>query len=400
MWKTLSWSLCLLLLGATPGLVACGDDNAKSDNGNDAGGSSGGISKADLDFKAFDEAVAKFLTDNSLKGASAVIVHKDLGVVHSMGYGEFAADRLFLIASSSKVMSVGVLMKLADDGKLDLDKPISTYLKDWDGTKPDLTVAQLVSNSSGLTGLIDNPLYAPYLCQYMEGGTLSDCAKTIYTADDAADRKPPDTTFRYGGGAWQLAGGIAEQVSGKKWAELIDETYVQPCGTKSIGYTNQYQRAYTAGGSTASGLAYPTFFMADVANLPMTDNPSIEGGAYTTAQDYGQILLMHLRGGKCGDNRVLSADAVARMQEDRIKEKYDGTTPDPTLAGYGLGWWVDREHKGVVGDAGAYGAMPWIDGPRDYAAIIILEDSATMGTALRLVVKPLVDAQFDAAEGN
>ena len=56
----------------------------------------------DLDFAAFDAAVTQFLADHGLSGASAVVVHKDWGVVHTAGYGQFAPDRIYLIASSSK----------------------------------------------------------------------------------------------------------------------------------------------------------------------------------------------------------------------------------------------------------------------------------------------------------
>jgi CubicO group peptidase (beta-lactamase class C family) len=262
----------------------------------------------------------------------------------------------------------------------------------------------MVSNSSGLVGLVDNPLYGPYLCQYLQAGTLTDCGKAIYTADDSADRVPPDTEFHYGGGQWQLAGAIAEFVSGKPWADLVRETYVQPCNT-TLGYANQYQQAFASGGdggSVGAALSYPSFFSGDPNNLAPTQNPSIEGGAYGTAEDYGKILLMHLRGGRCDDTRVLSEDAVARMQIDRILS-YGGTTSLAGMsagdfAGYGLGWWVDRVNAGIFADPGAYGAMPWLDLPRHYAAIIMLEADTGLGTQLYSVVKPLADAAFDAAK--
>jgi CubicO group peptidase (beta-lactamase class C family) len=387
---------CAVALAAS--LSACsssdGGSEQKSNLGNDAGTNAEG-----LDFTAFDAAVTDFLNAHGLKGASGVVVQKERGIVHTQGYGSYAPDRLYLIASSSKILSVGILLRLMDAGKLDIDAPIGNYLSAWGTGKPELEVAQLVSNSSGLVSLTDNPVYLPYICQYVESGSLTDCAKSIYTANDAADRKPPDSSFHYGGGPWQLAGGIAEFVSGKKWSELVKETYVDPCGAPSIGYTNQYQRAASAGGdggSVAAGLSYPAFFGANAANLPASDNPSVEGGAYVKAEDYGKILLMHLRGGTCGDKRVLSADAVARMQKDRIKEKYDGNTGGGgTFDGYGMGWWIDRNHPGVFADPGAYGAMPWLDLPRGYGAFIVIEASADLGALMYTAVKPTLDAVFD-----
>jgi CubicO group peptidase (beta-lactamase class C family) len=105
---------------------------------------------------------------------------------------------------------------------------------------------------------------------------------------------------------------------------------------------------------------------------------------------------MHLRGGKCDGGTVLSKEAIARMQEDRIGKVYGGTTGDSTLAGYGLGWWVDRTHQGDFADTGAYGAVPWLDLSRGYAAFIILESDAATGTLLRLATAPILEGLFDS----
>ncbi len=388
-------SLCALPLVLA--LTACGGSD-------DSGGKA---QPPDLDFSAFDAAVSEYLTAKGLEGAGAVIVHKDWGIVHVAGYGGFTSDRIYLIASSSKELSVGVLMRLADQGKVDVDAPIGNYLSAWgtppanfDPPKSDLQVVQLVSNSSGLPGLLDNPLYAPYGCQYDYSSVLSTCATQIYTTPDdvPADptqlgRVPPDTMFRYGGGQWQLAGGIAEVVGNAKWSDLVREMYVDACGATSIGYGNQFTRAFLSGGGLAGALSYPTFFQGDPANLDPTENPSLEGGAYTTVEDYGKVLLMHLRGGLCGDTRVLSEAAVARMQEDRIAS-YNGGTGG-ALGGYGMGWWVDRDHPGNVADPGAYGAIPWLDNPRNYGAFIALEAGAGNGAEIMNIAKPLADAVFD-----
>lgn len=340
------------------------------------------------DFSAFDDAVEASITALGLDGAAAVIVHRDLGIVHTRGYGAFAADRVFLIASAGKPISAGVLMRLDDQGLLDIDAPIGTYVAGrWGEEKAAITVAQLLSNSSGLVGLIDDPLYAPYDCQHSPTGTLTSCAQEIYEADDADDVVPPDTWFRYGGAQWQLAGGIAEVVSGKTWAELVRETYVEPCGTTSLGYTNPF--------SSGSGFRYPDWFRGDTTNLPSTFNPNIEGGAYITVEDYGKILLLHLRGGLCGSARVLSEGAVRRMREDRIGAVYGGDTRHPTLEGYGLGWWIERADDGVAASPGLYGAIPWIDEERGYGAFIAIEGSAAERRRLWSATRPILEEIFD-----
>jgi CubicO group peptidase (beta-lactamase class C family) len=356
------------------------EPSAPGDTGNQHG----------LVFAAFDSAMEAGLTAKGLAGATAVIVQKDSGIVYVKGYGAYDKNRIFLLASASKVLSVGVLMRLADQGALNVDAPIGTYVgSQWGSAKSGLTIAQMLSNSSGMVGLVDNPFYLPYLCQYRPMGTSTECAQQIYSAHDANDIVPPDTQFRYGGGQWQLAGGVAVAVSGKPWSQLIRETYVEPCGTTSLGYTNQFNDGAASG--------YPTWFTGDPSTLNKTDNPNIEGGGYISAEDYGKILLMHLRGGMCGSTRVLSEAAAARMQQDRIGSVYGGVTNKALLQGYGLGWWIDRSHPGVVADIGLYGATPWIDVPRGYAAMILIEGNSTIGGQLWMQTKPILDAIFDAA---
>src|SRR5689334_9522817 len=106
------------------GLAGCGSDSKSSPHDDGSGPPA-------LDFERYDAAISAFLTDHGITGASGVVVHKDRGIVHVAGYGEYPADRLYLVASSSKVVSAGVLMRLADEGKLDLDGPIGQYVSAW-----------------------------------------------------------------------------------------------------------------------------------------------------------------------------------------------------------------------------------------------------------------------------
>ena len=357
------------------------------------------------EFSAFDEALNGAIADynqtapqnKKLRGASAVVVHRERGVVYASGYLQYGADRVYLLASASKILSVGVLMRLADQGLLDLDAAIHRYLPDWsESGAGEVTVAQLLSNSSGLASLaeVSSSLtgggpYSAQGCQYLFTSVLGTCGQAIYGAEPP---RAPDTTFAYGGSQWQLAGALAERVSGKSWAQLVRETYVEPCGTESLGYTNHFLRALDP-------LWYPAFFSGDVAALPVTENPSIEGGGYMTAPDYGKLLLMHLRGGTCGDQRVLSEDAVARMQTERVRSTYNATVRTgylPGTWGYGLGWFVNEEQQLLV-DPGAYGAVALLDQKREYGAFIALEASSMVGTSIALRVKPALDAIFDAA---
>ena len=207
-----------------------------------------------------------------------------------------------------------------------MDAPVAD-VAEWGAGNPTITPAQLVSNSSGLVGPAPEPGLPALRLPVHRAGTMQECAAQIFTTpDDDADIVPPDTEFRYGGAQWQVAGAVAEVASGKSWAELIDEIYVEPCGLETLGYNNQLAQSQVG----ADGFDYPTMFDADPATLLPTDNPNMEGGAYITTGDYAKLLLMHLRGGMCGDTQVLSQDALDRHARRPHGEVYGGAARPAT----------------------------------------------------------------------
>ena len=193
----------------------------------------------------------------------------------------------------------------------------------------------------------------------------------------------PDTQFRYGGAQWQIAGAVAEIASGKPWAQLIDEIYGQPCGLETLRYNNHFTQL------GAVTFDYPVAFDADPATLQPTLNPNMEGGAYLAPGDYAKLLLMHLRGGRCDDNTVLSQGALDRMHADRIGPVYGGDAAPGT--GYGMGWWVDRA-TGRISDPGAYGAVPWLDLDKGYGAYLVIEADGSTGNELANLLVDVVEA--------
>ncbi|NND73804.1 MAG: beta-lactamase family protein [Ilumatobacter sp.] len=339
----------------------------------------------EYDFTAVAPVVEAFVDERGLNGAGLIIVDRDDGVVYEEQWGEFTPDRISLIASSSKMITAGVLLRLHDDGLLDIDAPIADVVE-WGIANPDITAAQLLSNSSGLVGLGPEPGYAPYLCQFLAAGTLQACAETIFTTpDDDADLVASDTEFRYGGAQWQIAGAVAEAASGTSWDELIEEIYVEPCGLDALGYNNHFAQI-------PGGFEYPVDFAGDPATLIDTANPNMEGGAYASPSDYAKLLLMQLRGGTCGDSQVLSQDALDRMHGDRVGAVYGDAAPG---TGYGMGWWVDRE-SGRLTDPGAYGSVPWLDLEEGYGAYLVIEANSVTGLELATQLYDIVETAVTA----
>jgi len=375
------WAVAALCMIAS----ACGDDDTSE------------VPEDTYDFSALDAEVEAILSEANLEGAAIAIVHRESGTIHERAYGTWTVDRRSYIASASKMLSAGVLVHLADEGLLDLNAPISEIIGNWgDREHSDPSLAQILSNSSGMAGLVDNPAYPPYLCMFSNWTTLEACGRDIYTARDEPVTATPDTEYRYGGAPWQLAGAIAEDVSGEPWNTLIDELYVQPCELDDLAFGNPYVE-YVTELVESLDPSYPP------GGLPLapSDNPNIEGGAYTSAGDYGRLLLMHLRGGVCPGGRVLSGAGVARMRRDRIAE-WGGTASlgafEYGYEGYGFGWWLDRDVPGLASDPGIWGTTPWLDEPRGYGGIILVEGSLDLGVMWLERVVPLAAAAVDAVE--
>ncbi len=340
------------------------------------------------DFADVSAIVETYVAEQGLSGAGLIIVERDDGVVHEEYWGDFDADRVSLIASSGKMIAAGVLMSLDDQGVLDVDAPVADVVE-WGASHPTITPAQLLSNSSGLIGLEAGFAFESYHCWFNPDVTMQDCAEQVFaTGDDDAEVIEPDTEFRYGGAQWTVAGAVAEAASGQTWAELVEELIAAPCGLESVGFNNRV------------GFDYPTDFDGDPSVLSPTDNPSPGAGAFSSAPDYAQLMLMQLRGGMCGDVQVLSADAVEAMLADRIGEVYGGDTAGdstgPDMNGYGLGWWVERDSGRRIA-FGGFGATPMLDPDNGFGVYIVTESNGETGRGIALQIYDPIEAAVLAA---
>jgi CubicO group peptidase (beta-lactamase class C family) len=374
----------ILLLGLL--LVGCSDDNDDS--------------KAPLpepeapkpDFTAADAWLEDFVaTEDMFPGGSMVIVDKNQGTIHKSAFGNQSEDSVVLLASTSKVPSVMLLMALhEDDDNVDFDiqAPIAGYLP-WLGVwDPAITTEHLVSNRSGIPGLL-NVFFRPddymaHACQFLPAGTLLDCAETIYTtALPALTSTPPDSAFDYGGSQWHLAGGVAELAGGGTFNQLWDQYIAEPCDLELARFGNI--------------MSAPTSWEGDPDSLIGLQNPSIEAGMVSNLDDYAKLISLHLNDGACGDTQVLSPEGVAFMREER--------TPATNGQGYGMGWWiVPAAEEGSIYlyvDPGIYGSISWIDVERGYGGVVLFEEytgvAGTIGSGgVTNELIPIIEEAIDA----
>jgi len=396
--------LCVYALGVMP-LVGCsettgdgGSGGAAGDGGSGGAGGVGGANSAPLDyetnpnslkydFSEVDSAAEGFVSAvPSVLGLTLAVVRKDEGQIYEKGYGDFGRDRISLIASTTKVLSVGVILTLVDDGLLGLNRPVAEYVG-WGDYHPTVTIEQLLSMMSGI-GMFVSDEADQGSCSFDAATTTNACAREIF--QDESKSIPPGEEFRYSESAWTLAAGVAEVVSGKPWAELVEERLVTPCGLPNTGYANV--GAYTS---------YPDEFDGDPANIAPSENPQIGGGAYTTVNDYSKVLLMHLNSGVCGEarpERVLSSNMVERMQEDLVPEGVAMPSWSPSAVNYGMGWWKYQSDPRQLEDGGAFGARAVLHPEEGWGAILIIEATGATGSLMKGVLVPLIREAVLAAD--
>jgi CubicO group peptidase (beta-lactamase class C family) len=332
------------LLAASLLLSACSDGSDNNDP-----------PLAEYDFSAVDASFQSFLDNSAFDGISYTLVDREQGAVHEQALGDHTLDIVVQLASTSKMPSVSLLMALHEDESLDFDveASIDRYLP-WMGVYGDRTTVQLVSNTSGILGLfpgLDN--YGVHFCQFNGDFTMQACGELLYTVL-VPGTVAPGTAFDYGGSQWQLAGVVAENVSNSSWNQAFADYIGEPCDLDVFTYGNMWWNLEDWNGSPDS--------------LTGQGNAHVEGGAISNMQDYGKILLMHLRGGRCGDNQVLSQEAIDFMQVNRAGEL--GTD-------YGMGLWItpgDAQNNEIVWDPGLFGAVSWLDMERGIGGYVGIDD--------------------------
>ena len=322
------------------------------------------------DFSTVDDLIADSL--DQIGGGASVLLMQDGEVIHRKSYGTFTPTTVVQTASGAKWLSGGVIASLISDGTLTLDDSLAMFFPSLTGTKRDITVRQLFSHTSGMSG---NESGGQTLCILNRSTTLESCAETILARSLA---HPPGTTFDYGANSMQVAGRVAEIATDESWVSLFEERIAHPLGMTHTQYIS-------------------------------STNPWIAGGMRTTADDYGAFLQMVLDGGLANGVQVLSGEAVEAMLADQTNNAPIAYSPIDTYVGYpglpltdaiyGIGVWRERvAPDGTLLDGsspGAFGLAPWIDTERRVAGVLLVEDRLTdvMGTYLELkrLVREIVD---------
>lgn len=296
------------------------------------------------------------------------------------------AETIWRIFSMTKPIVSVVAMTLVEEGKLDVDAPVSKYLPEYkdlkvwqaDGTSVPATrpmlVRHLMSHTSGLIYGFITP-NAPIAKAWAAGGeNRNDVNNREYAKLIAALplKAEPGTAWNYSRST-DVLGAVVEVAGGKPLDVLVRERVTGPLGMTDTGF---WQPAAKAARFAEPKTAVP-FMYFDYTQPPVMQ--SAGGGLSSTAEDYLRFALMLAGDGEYKGVRILKKETLMRMRQDE-------TTPEIRRAGvffpgpgmgFGLGFSLVNDDKlqrpgnGTFSWWGIAGTEFWVD-PKNETFVIFM----------------------------
>lgn len=258
------------------------------------------------------------------------------GIANPHEQSPMMPDTPYFIASISKTYTAAIIMKLYEEGKLNLDAPIADYLPEsvWRGIhvykgrdySQELKVYQLVSQTSGLPDYFeDKPRGGRSLYEDIKAGALD----RAYTLDDVLDRVrtltpkfEPDAKegrkAHYADTNYHLLGVIIQAVTGQSYADNLSKYITAPLGLR---------HTYAFDASQASNKPKPAtlYFKDRVLDVPLFFSSHVpEGGIVATARE-----------NMCFLRAFFAGELFDKKHFERMTRQWNGIF-FPLQYGYGL----------------------------------------------------------------
>jgi CubicO group peptidase (beta-lactamase class C family) len=268
-----------------------------------------------------------------------VAVVKDGQLFFAKGYGWADVERripvdaeqtLFRPGSVSKLFTWTAVMQLVEQGKLDLDTDVNTYLTQFKipGTFPaPITLRNALTHTVGLEDGGIGYLMTRSAQQIVP-------LATSLAAHVPARVRPVGTSTEglsssYSNWATSLAGLIVANVSGTSFEDYVEANILRPLGMDSSTFKEPLPEALEkrmSVGYTFEAGAFKPHGYEYIANF----GPA--GSLAATATDMARFMIAHLQQGALGDARILKPE-TARAMHERVY------SPHPAVGGSGLGFY-------------------------------------------------------------
>jgi CubicO group peptidase (beta-lactamase class C family) len=286
-----------------------------------------------------EPAIRQAMIEGNIPSVSVALISGDK-VIWTGAYGESnlwartpaTPETVYLIGSTFKAMSTVALLQLMEEGKFELDDPVSKYLdfkiQGDDPTNP-VTFRHLFTHTSGLEGDFGAiPLWsneAPV--------RLDDFVRKSLKVGH-----PPMTKVEYSNAAFTFVGYLVEKLSGVPYRQYIQDHIFTPLEMTST--------AFDPTPDMDERMSVP--YVVDAKTNRQTPTVRIRAAVFPAGIVYGTILdqsnwlITNLNGGIFKGKRIISETTMNQMmtrQFDQFKGGIEGIWGNET-AGFGLTWWT------------------------------------------------------------
>lgn len=296
------------------------------------------------------------------------------------GQAEFSPDRgiddetQFAIASVTKTFVAALILKLAEEGKVDLDATFGSYFRDAP-RKDTVTLRQLLSHTSGIYNFWANPRYGQITKAWWEtpnaGGLKSRSHEWTYDEMMALVKNgqfKPGKDYQYSNTNYLILGKVAEAVEGKPLAKQLRQRFFEPLGLEGTVYQpDQKPDSDAAHGHWSWGASYidhtkESRYVPFIAAVTVAD---AAGAMASTAADLA-TWASALYGGE-----VLSAELTEQMTRF-LKPGYYGLGAD-------VAYFAGNRGHGHRGGIRGYESSMWYF-PETGVSIVMLSNQGNWGS--------------------
>jgi CubicO group peptidase (beta-lactamase class C family) len=311
-----------------------------------------------------------------------IVLWKAYGMADNQSGKVLKRDDIFRIASQSKAITSTAVMMLWEEGKFQLDDPISKYIPEfknqqvlksfkyadttWTGepVKKEITIRNLLTHTSGIGyGVIDGD--EQFKMIYKKAGVTDLFTTEKITIAESVKKLAklplhhnPGEKFTYSEGL-DVLGYFIEVVSGMPFDQFLKTRIFDPLGMND---TRFYQPEEKAGRLVAvqqkvkgNWEKYPvTFYDTDYPIKGAKSFFSGGAGLSSTAKDYTTFLQMYLNGGEYNGVRILSHTTIQSILSNQTGEMWG--TPDKY---FGLAFSVVTKKGGEKGGLTSEGTFEW-----------------------------------------
>ena len=306
-----------------------------------------------------DSLIIPYLARENIPGAVLVVMRGD-DVVVSRSWGaddparetSMPAGVIQPIYSVSKQFTAALVLRLVEEGRIDLDAPVDRYLPEYFSDEPQLRIRHLLRHTSGLPEFIHRPEVLALERAAPGTGSLG---AMVALVDTLPRRFAPGTRHAYSNANYTVLALIAERVSGRPFPAAQRELLLRPLGLTEIDECSEIDSARIAPGHDGSGA---------VVRLPRNPAPSYSGngGLCATALELARWSRL------LGAGRIFQPHLLSEMQHGLPVDS--GYTPP-----YGFGLSTRRlagrsafSHAGGGDGWGAWAAYL----PEDHLTVALL----------------------------